>query len=88
MPFKLYMALAAGKAIITQQDYSLPDDVPPIPAHCIPADAQALGLPTSLLATSTEQRRRLGNQAAKFYAEYPDSGVTPAVAMPCWQTDQ
>lgn len=70
LPFKLYMALAAGKAIITQQDYSLPDDVPPIPAHCIPADAQALAGAIVTLATSTEQRRRLGNQAAKFYAEY------------------
>lgn len=70
LPFKLYMALAAGKAIITQQDYSLPDNLPPLPAHCIPAEAQVVANAITTLAANPEQRTRLGKQAAAYYSEH------------------
>lgn len=38
LPFKLYYALAAGKAVITQKPYSLPRGIPPIPAITIETD--------------------------------------------------
>ncbi|WP_409475728.1 glycosyltransferase [Stenotrophomonas sp. Y-13] len=70
LPFKLYMALAAGKAIITQQNYSLPDRLPALPAYCTPADAQALADAIVTLAASPEQRRQLERKAATYYTDH------------------
>lgn len=70
LPFKLYMALAAGKAIITQQNYSLPGRLPTLPAYCTPADAQALADAIVTLAASPEQRRQLERKAAIYYTDH------------------
>ncbi|MCL2524512.1 MAG: glycosyltransferase [Betaproteobacteria bacterium] len=80
LPFKLYMALAAGKAIITQQHYSLPDDTPPLPALCIPTDTQALADAILALASDPERREQLGEEAARYYHQY----LSPAVLRQRW----
>lgn len=70
LPFKLYMALAAGKAIISQQHYSTPDGCPPIPALCCQANAQALAQAISELAANPVQRSQLGQQAQHYFHHY------------------
>jgi len=70
LPFKLYMALAAGKAIITQPRYGLPDGVPPLPVMQAEPDPGALAAAITALAQDGQQRKHLGDQAALYFKEY------------------
>lgn len=81
LPFKLYMALAAGKAIITQQHYSLPDDCPPLPALTCAAQPQALAAAIAQLAAAPAQRQQLGQQAAAYFQQY----LSPTQLFQRWQ---
>lgn len=81
LPFKLYIALAAGKAIITQQHYSLPDGCPPLPALTCAAQPQALAAAIVQLAAAPEQRRALGQQASAYFQRH----LSPAQLLQRWQ---
>lgn len=80
LPFKLYMALAAGKAIITQQHYSLPDDCPPLPALTCAAQPHALAAAITQLAAAPAQRQELGEQASTYFQHY----LSPSILRTRW----
>ncbi len=70
LPFKLYMALAAGKCVVTQQDFSVPDGCPPPPmATCAP-DPGALAACLTRLARDATVRQHLGEQGAAYFQQY------------------
>lgn len=69
LPFKLYMALAAGKAVVTQSDYSLPDDCGPPPVLTCPADPSALSETIRRLAGEPRLRIQLMNQARTYFTD-------------------
>ena len=52
LPFKLYLALAAGRAVVTQQDFSLPEGVPTPPFLTPRADPTEIA--SGLLALSAD----------------------------------
>ena len=75
LPFKLYYALAAGKAIVTQAGYSLPDGLPPFPAVLVGgADrsqvAYEVAVAVRALLDSRADRAALGEAAARYFAEH------------------
>lgn len=69
LPLKLYMALAHGKAIITQKSYSTPDGSPPIPAFTIEPTAEKLADAITELSKSSQNRAKLGLAASKYYEQ-------------------
>lgn len=71
LPFKLYMYLAAGRAIITQSLFSVPQGVPPPPLCMVPpSDAQSLANALRGLATETEERQRLAMESKRYFGEW------------------
>jgi len=70
LPFKLYAALAAGKPIITQQDYGLPEGTPPLPAVLVDPDPPALAEAIQRLARSTSQREALAARARLYFRDH------------------
>lgn len=70
LPFKIYMALAAGKAIITQAAYSVPEGCPAIPAITCAPDAQSLASAIVELAKDVAQRAALSEQAKVYFQTY------------------
>lgn len=70
LPFKLYMAMAAGKAIITQQDYSLPDGCPTIPVAACPPAPEALASAIAMLARDPARRATLACQSRDYFQHY------------------
>lgn len=67
LPFKLYMYLAAGKSIVTQEQLSTPQGVPPPPVAVVSANAEALSQAISRLADERLLRQRMGDQAREYY---------------------
>lgn len=70
LPFKLYMAMAAGKAIITQQDYSLPDGCPAIPVVACPPVPEALANAIAMLAQDPARRATLACQSRDYFQHH------------------
>jgi glycosyltransferase involved in cell wall biosynthesis len=70
LPFKLYMALAAGKAAVTQASYSLPQGLPPLPARTVAPDPAALLLALQELRSDASARRALESEAASYYRRW------------------
>lgn len=81
LPFKLYMALAAGKAVVTQERYSLPEGLPPLPVQTVTADAGALL--EALLSLRQDRSRRLDMEAAA--AAYYRRWLGPEALLAAWQ---
>lgn len=82
LPFKLYMALAAGKAILTQHDYSVPDGCPPPPLlTCMPTP-DALAGAIQQLATGHGHRHRLAAQAQPYY----NAHLSATALADCWHS--
>jgi glycosyltransferase involved in cell wall biosynthesis len=78
LPFKLYYAMAAGKAIVTQAEYSLPAGIPPLPARLVDTPdtevaAEQLAQAIRLLLSDGAERAALG-WAARAYFESHLSG--------------
>src|SRR3546814_20833323 len=69
LPFKMYLAMAAGKAIITQEAYGTPG-TPAIPALVVPPTADALKAAILDLASNRDERARLEQVAVTYYREY------------------
>ncbi len=70
LPFKLYLALAAGKAIITQRAGGLPESVPPLPAARVAADEDSLAEAIEELAENSPRRDTLAVAAREYYQQY------------------
>lgn len=72
LPFKLYMYLAAGRPIISQQKGSTPDDVPSPPI--IGVDPAVRGQIAEAILRLAEQapaeRARLGSKAREYYLSH------------------
>ncbi len=81
LPFKLYMALAAGKAIITQRAYSTPHGCPPIPAITCDATPEALAEAITRLAQDPEKRAQLARQSHDYFERYLSATALAA----CWE---
>lgn len=82
LPFKLYMALAAGKAIITQDRYSLPEGLPPLPVRTVPADPAALLAALVALQRDPSGRQALAADAEAYYRQWLGADALRAA----WQT--
>ncbi|WP_156383540.1 glycosyltransferase [Pseudoxanthomonas sp. Root65] len=72
LPFKLYYALAAGKAVVTQADYALPADRPPLPAIFLTSAgnddaAEELVRVIMALAADADARSTLGAEARIYF---------------------
>ena len=70
LPFKLYLALAAGRAVVTQRDFSLPEGVPAPPFLTVAADPEQIA---SLLRTLGEDPglcSSMGQAGRDFYREW------------------
>lgn len=71
LPFKLYMYLAAGRAIISQSLFSVPQGLPPPPVFCVvPADAASLVTALRSLADDEKTRQRLAQQSKTYFNEW------------------
>lgn len=82
LPFKVYSALAYGKAIISQRMYSLPDGTPALPAYTIEPTAQALATAICTLAAEPQRRLALAQEAQAYYSRH----LGPARLQQCWGT--
>lgn len=80
LPFKLYMALAAGKPIITQAEHGLPGSAPALPGISIPATAPLLAEAISSLASDPAKRQRLSEQSQQYFAEH----LASKALAKCW----
>lgn len=67
LPFKLYMAMAAGKAIITQHEYSLPDDCSTPPVLTCVAEPAALASCIIHLCADHTLRTQLASDARHYF---------------------
>lgn len=78
LPFKLYYALAAGKAIVTQAAHSLPDGLPPLPAVLVEGEdskqlARNAAAAIRTLLDSRAERVALGECAGRYFEEHLSS---------------
>lgn len=69
LPFKIYMYMAAGKAIVTQSDYSLPEGCPELPVMHADSVA-ALVKKIMSLAENDKARAELGEASAAYYLQW------------------
>ncbi|MEN5207736.1 glycosyltransferase [Stenotrophomonas terrae] len=73
LPFKIYSALAAGKPVISQDNYGLPENTPPPPLMAISSDVDSLSSAIQTLANAPDQRREMGAAAAVYHQKYLSS---------------
>jgi len=81
LPFKLYMAMAAGKAIITQSAYSVPDGCPEIPAMACAATPEKLAEAIVALAKDPERRATMARQSCDYFDHY----LSPPALAARWE---
>ena len=70
LPFKIYSALAAGKPVISQDLYGLPENTPAPPLMTITSDVDSLSNAIQTLAHAPDQRREMGDAAAVYHKKY------------------
>lgn len=71
LPFKLYMYLASGKAVISQGHLSTPEGVPAPPIEGVGAGGgEALAVAIRRLAADPQLRRARGGQARAYYVDW------------------
>ncbi|MCA1804596.1 MAG: glycosyltransferase [Xanthomonadaceae bacterium] len=71
LPFKAYMYLASGKAMVSQASFSLPEDTPPPPMLTIPtADPTVLANSIMQLTNDEGLRTRLASEARDYYIKH------------------
>lgn len=81
LPFKIYLALAAGRPIITQCGYSLPEGVPPIPAVLVRPEPRELADALQALAADQSRRAELASAARSFF----DAHLGPDALAAVWR---
>ncbi len=70
LAFKLYLALATGKAVITQRPFGLPESVPPLPVLAIVPSADSLADAITALAAEDGKRQMLARAARDYYSQH------------------
>lgn len=73
LPFKIYSALAAGKPVISQHRYGLPENTPAPPLLTISTDVDSLSSAIQTLAQTPDKRREMGAAAADYHRKYLSS---------------
>lgn len=78
LPYKIYLALAAGRPIVTQRDYSHPQGLPPIPAVLVAPTAEDLADALQALAADPGRRATLAAASRAYFDTYlgPDALAT------------
>lgn len=75
LPFKLYMYLAAGRAVISQAAMSLPGSAPMPPVVLVEsADEAALADALTALAMDADRRQRLAEDGRAYYRNWLSGG--------------
>ena len=74
LPFKLYMYLAAGRAVVSQHDLSLPDGALPPPILRVDGAEAPFADAIRQLGSQPQLRREMERQAALYYDEWLASG--------------
>jgi len=67
LPFKLYMAMAAGRPVVTQNLYSLPSDLPAPPWLDVAPRADELAAALLRLRDSPELRNLMGEELKEYF---------------------
>lgn len=71
LPFKVYMYLASGRAIVTQSSFSLPESMPLPPMLTVPVtSARDVADAITRLADDNSLRNKLASDARAYYIEY------------------
>jgi glycosyltransferase involved in cell wall biosynthesis len=71
LPFKLYIAMAAGKAIITQARHGLPESVPgPLPAIPVVPKPVEIAKAIAALASDAQRRDQLARSAHNVFKQH------------------
>ncbi|NLX18346.1 MAG: glycosyltransferase family 4 protein [Desulfobulbus sp.] len=71
LPFKIYMYLAGGKAVVSQDTFSLPESTPSPPILTAnPANPQDIARSIIRLADDVRLRRQLEREARAYYKHY------------------
>lgn len=70
LPFKVYLALAAGKPLVTQASYSLPEGAAAIPAITVVPECEALAEALAALAGEPSRLQALGTSARAYYQQH------------------
>jgi glycosyltransferase involved in cell wall biosynthesis len=71
LPFKIYMYLASGKAIVTQPSFSLPDATPPPPlCASLGTSPQDVANAITQLANDQSLRNTLASDSRAYYIKY------------------
>lgn len=70
LPFKLYLALAAGRAVVTQDQYSLPEGVPAPPFSTCAPDPQLIAEHLTALAQDADLVMRSGEAGRGYYLQW------------------
>lgn len=73
LPFKIYSALAAGKPVISQHRYGLPENTPAPPLLTVSTDVDSLSSAIQTLAQAPDKRREMGAAAAAYHKKYLSS---------------
>ena len=70
LPFKLYLALAAGRAVVTQDQYSLPEGVPAPPFSIVAPEPKLIANQLVALAQDADLVMRLGEAGRRHYLDW------------------
>ena len=82
LPFKLYMYLASGRAVVSQAAMSLPANTPVPPIESVaPDDADALADALIALADDPQRRTELAHAASGYF----DSWLSGAAVVRAWE---
>lgn len=82
LPFKIYMALAAGKAVISQKQHSLPGKIKSIPARWIEPSGEVLAQTILALAHDDKGRAGLAKAGREAYQEL----LSNTAILQIWET--
>ena len=70
LPFKIYLYLAAGRAVVSQNSFSYPDDVPRPPLFESDSEPEELARSIRMLAQDKSLRERLSRESKKYYYDF------------------
>jgi glycosyltransferase involved in cell wall biosynthesis len=80
LPLKLYMYLAAGRAVVSQRSFSVPGEAPPLPIVGVDANADALLRALRELAATPVLRHALGEASRSYYRRW----LSNAAVLQAW----
>lgn len=70
LPFKVYLALASGRPLVTQKEHSRPEGAPPIPALLVEPSAEDLSAALKHLLANPTAREELALASRRYFDDY------------------